>query len=339
MKAIVLQEPRNLTVADVEPPAGPGAGEALVRVHQVGVCGTDLHAYAGRQPFFEYPRIMGHELGVEIMEIAPGPHGLQAGDRCAVEPYLSCGRCVACRRGKPNCCVSVQTMGVHIDGGMQELYCVPIDTLHKSDVLSYDQLPLVETLSIGAHAVARADLEPDENVLVIGAGPIGLATIVAAQLRGANVMVLDLSPVRSEFCRRQLGVKTIIDPTENPIEQVQALTRGEMPTAVFDATGNASSMMHALHFVAPGGKLVYVGFSRDTLSFENTELHRREITLLGSRNALASDFAGVMRDMEAGRIDVSAWITHRASLSEVAGEFPRWLDPSSGIIKAVISID
>src|SRR5688500_1524126 len=158
MKTIILNEPGRFSLTDTLEPRSPAPGEAMVRVHRVGVCGTDLHAYRGRQPFFTYPRILGHELGVEVVEVGENAHGIRPGDRCAVEPYLNCGTCIACRHGKTNCCVELRVLGVHTDGGMREFIAVPVNKLHRSESLSWEQLALVETLGIGAHAVERAGL-------------------------------------------------------------------------------------------------------------------------------------------------------------------------------------
>ena len=209
MLQVTLQTPGQLVAADAGLPTA-AAGEALVRVHRVGVCGTDLHAFRGRQPFFSYPRVLGHELGVEVVE--PGGSGeIRRGDRCAVEPYLNCGSCIACRTGRPNCCTSLSVLGVHQDGGMREVIAVPARKLHRSDRLSYEQLALVETLAIGAHAVERATLEPGEFALVIGAGPIGVSVVQFARAAGAKVAVVDTSTARLDLCRRLWKVDCTID--------------------------------------------------------------------------------------------------------------------------------
>src|SRR5438046_1886544 len=153
MQTVVLEKPGLFALGSDHLPAISSPDEALVRVHRVGICGTDIHAYRGDQPFFTYPRIIGHELGVEIVQVGPNEAGLRAGDRCAVEPYLNCGSCIACRRGKTNCCARLQVLGVHTDGGMREYFTVPVRKLYRSEVLSLEQLALVETLGIGAHAV------------------------------------------------------------------------------------------------------------------------------------------------------------------------------------------
>jgi 2-desacetyl-2-hydroxyethyl bacteriochlorophyllide A dehydrogenase len=305
----------------------------------MGVCGTDLHAFAGNQPFFEYPRILGHELGVEVIAVGAGVNNVKPGDRCSVEPYINCQKCVACRRGKPNCCADLRVLGVHIDGGMREQLVVPARKLHPSAALSLDQLALVETLGIGCHAVERAGLEEGEFALVIGAGPIGLAVMQFAVERGAKVIALDVNAGRLDFCRRQLGVPLAINgAAEAPLEALRRLTGGDLPTSVFDATGSRASMSSAFAYPAPGGRLVFVGLFQGDVTFSDPEFHRRELALMGSRNAQAADFTRIIGLIEAGRIDTAPWITHRAPLAGAADEFPAWVRPETGVIKAMIEI-
>ena len=336
MRTIVLEEPGRLALANRPAPEAPRPGEALVRIHRVGVCGTDIHAFRGHQPFFSYPRVVGHELGVEVVAVGAGVSGLRPGDRCAVEPYLHCGSCAACRRGKTNCCSALQVLGVHIDGGMQEQLLVPAAKLHRSERLSFDQLALVEMLTIGAHAVRRAALSLGENVLVIGAGPIGLSVAQLAGLSGARVAVLEISAWRREFCGRQLGIARLLDGSGEVGRQLEGMFGGELPTTVFDATGSAASMMRAVEYVEHGGTLVYVSLVQGDIAFRDTELHRRELSLLRSRNALAADFRWVLSMVEDGRIDLGPWITHRAPAERAADEFPGWLVPDRGVVKAVV---
>lgn len=338
MKTITLDEPGRFSRSDTAEPGGAPAGEAIVRVRRVGVCGTDLHAYRGRQPFFEYPRILGHELGVEVVEAPANDRGLTPGDLCAVEPYLNCGECGACRRKKSNCCERLRVLGVHIDGGMRELITVPVDKLHPSRRLSLDQLALVETLGIGAHAVARAALEPGENVLVIGAGPIGLSVIQFAQVAGARVVLVELSPSRREFCRRHFGVESAIEPGEGTEARLREVLSGELPAAVFDATGNPGSMAVSFGYVANGGRLVLVGLVQGDVSFHDPEFHRREITLLATRNSLPDDFRRIVGLLEEGRIDTKPWITHRAGYGDFVEQFPAWLDREAGVVKAMLEL-
>jgi 2-desacetyl-2-hydroxyethyl bacteriochlorophyllide A dehydrogenase len=339
METLILTEPGRFTLTETALPAPPGPGEALVRVHRVGVCGTDLHAFKGEQPFFTYPRILGHELGVEVIALGDGAAttGLTVGDRCAVEPYLHCGACIACRQGKTNCCVRLQVLGVHTDGGMREIITVPAAKLRRSAALSYEQLALVEMLGIGAHAVNRAAIVPGEFALVIGAGPIGLSTLAFAQQAGARAIALDLAPGRLDFARTALGVEHTVRASDGALDEILALTNGDLPTVVFDATGNAASMHKAFRYVASGGRLVFVGLFQGDITFNDPDFHRRELTILATRNATGADHDRIITALEAGTFDPAAWITHQAPPEATVEQFAGWLRPEAGVIKAMVT--
>ncbi|HEY4383392.1 MAG TPA: zinc-binding alcohol dehydrogenase family protein [Ktedonobacteraceae bacterium] len=337
-KTIILEQPGQLRFAHTEEPGAPEPGEALVRVRQIGVCGTDLHAFQGDQPFFSYPRILGHELGVEVLEVGKNERGLTAGTKCSVEPYFHCGRCPACLRGKPNCCLSLQVLGVHIDGGMREYIHVPFQYLHPSPTLSLDQLALIEPLGIGAHAVSRAQLHEGERVAVVGAGPIGLAVTQFAVLAGAEVIVMDVSEQRLQFCQEHWPQTTCLSGQGDFLPALRDRFGDDLPTAVFDATGNPRSMHTSFSYVGQGGRIIFVGLFQGDITFNDPDFHRRELTILSSRNATSADFRRIIADMEAGRIHITPWITHRATAEEVVDSFPRWLDRNSGIVKAVITM-
>ena len=333
MKAIILDQPSSFSTVDIPEPQ-PTVGEAVVRISRVGMCGTDLHAYRGRQPFFTYPRILGHELSVEIVEA--GSTDLSVGMRCAVEPYLHCGMCLACRSGKTNCCVKLQVLGVHVDGGLREYFTVPNHKLHPSPTLTPDQLALVEPLCIGGHAVARAQLKPDETMLVIGAGPIGLAVLAHAQAAGVNLIAMDMSVDRLRFAREHFKVAATIQANANVLEQLSDLTNGDLPSVVFDATGNPASMNEAFNYAANGGRIILVGLHLDFVTFRDQDFHRKELTVLSSRNATAADFQRTIALLEAGQINIDPWVTHRVKESELIAQFPSWLDAQAGFIKAVV---
>jgi len=264
---------------------------------------------------------------------------VKAGDRCSVEPYINCGSCVACVAGKPNCCTAIRVLGVHSDGGMREQLILPARKLHRSDHLTFGQLALVETLAIGCHAVERAQLKSGEFALVIGAGPIGLSVMQFAVEKGAQVIVLDLNEARLTFCQQQLGVHHLINANEGKtVETLLALTDGQLPTAVFDVTGNPRSMAAAFDFPAHGGRLVFVGLFQGDVSFHDPNFHRRELSLLASRNALPADFTRIIHLLEGGRIDTKPWITHRATFDDVVMKFPEWTKPETGVIKAMIEM-
>ena len=336
MRAVVLEKPGQLQTIAVASPEKLKPGEALVRVRRAGICGTDLHAFEGIQPFFNYPRILGHELGVEVVEVGENNLGLAAGDRCALEPYFNCGHCIACRRGKSNCCVNLQVFGVHIDGGMREQVAVPVSKLHRSEELSVDQLALVEPLSIGAHAVRRGSPEYGETILVIGVGPIGLSVVQFVRQLEVEVVVMDVSERRLDFCWNALQIEHRIDAKSDPLPQLQKLLGGDLPTMVFDCTGDRQSMQNAFKYVGHGGKLIFVGLFLGDVTFNDPDFHRRESSLLSSRNATGEDFQRVMRGMEAGKIDVKRWITHRVCSANLVDVFPEWLKARSNVLKAVV---
>ena len=342
MKAILLEKPQSFRPLDIAEPAPPGPGEALVRVHRIGICGTDYGGFLGKMPFYSYPRIPGHELGVEVIGVGGGVTNVQPGDRCSVEPYINCQKCYSCRRGLTNCCEQHKTLGVMCDGGMCERMLLPARKLHVSRKLSYEQLALVETLAIGCHAVDRAGVKAGENVLIIGAGPIGLSAIEFVKVAGASCIVLDMVESRLAFCRERMGVKHTIlargDGSE--LKALAALTNNQLADVVIDATGSNKSMSSALEYCAFGARLVYVGITQQDLSFPHAPvMHRREVTLLASRNALSRDFARIIRLIEDGTIDTRPWITHRTNFDAMIGEFPSWLKPETGVIKAIVAME
>ena len=339
MRAIVLQHPGRFERVELDEPGRLGPGDALVRVHRVGICGTDVSGFLGKMPFFSYPRIPGHELGVEVVETGEGISHVKPGDRCSVEPYMNCGDCHACRKGASNCCANLKVLGVMTDGGLRDRFVLRADKLHPSTRLSFDQLALVETLAIGCHAVDRGQLVPGENCLVIGAGPIGLASIVFAKLAGARVIVLDMNRQRLAFCRDVMGVDETIVPGEALIDDLRRVTDGSLPDVVIDATGSNVSMSNAFGYIAPTGRLVYVGITTKEVTFTHPTFHKPEGTLLCSRNALPRDFARIIKLIEDGSIDTRPWITHRLAFDALPAEFEATCTKAdAGVIKAVVEV-
>ncbi|MFK7845667.1 MAG: zinc-binding alcohol dehydrogenase family protein [Rhodothermales bacterium] len=339
MNTLVLKEPGQFAFENRPALVEPAQGDVRVRVRRIGVCGTDLHAFKGDQPFFNYPRVLGHELGVEVLSLGSESSGLQVGDYCAIEPYLNCGVCVPCKSGKTNCCEKLLVLGVHEDGGMTEEMIVPAAKLHKSASLPLEHLALVEMLSIGAHAVSRAKLEIQDKVLVVGAGPIGLSVIQFAKLAGVEPVVFEMDETRRAFCSSFLGIDACVAPAENPMDQLRELMHGALPDVVFDATGNSTSMHRSFELIGAGGTLVFVGLILGDISFYNPEFHRKELTLKSSRNATSSDFDYVVRMLESGKINITPWITHRTNFNNTLNEFPSWLKREEGVVKAMIDLD
>jgi 2-desacetyl-2-hydroxyethyl bacteriochlorophyllide A dehydrogenase len=341
MKAIQLEKPLSFRHIDTPEALPPAAGEVLVRIHRVGICGTDLSGYLGKMPFFSYPRIPGHELGVEVIAVGAGVTNVKVGDRCSVEPYINCGHCYSCRRGFTNCCESNKTLGVMCDGGLTERMILPARKLHVSRKLNFEQLALVETLAIGCHAVNRGNPQTGEHVLVIGAGPIGLSVIEFAKLSGAKTIVMDMNEQRLAFVREKMGVPdTILTKGDGEeLKHLAEITNGQLADVVVDATGSNKSMAHALNYCAFTGRLVYVGITQQEISFlQAPALHRRELTILASRNALPGDFTRIIKLIEDGQINTDNWITHHASFSNMIEAFPSWVKPETGVIKAIVEV-
>lgn len=336
--AIRLEEPGRF-VAVPDEVSEPREGEARVRIRRIGVCGTDIHAFHGRQPFFEYPRILGHELAAEIVSLH-GNSDLQAGELVAVEPYLNDPGSQASRLGKSNCCESLAVLGVHCDGGMRPEINVPIRKLHRAASASADQLALVEMLGIGRHAVNRGTVSPGDRALVLGAGPIGLSILSFLQLHTENIAVADLSESRLAFCRDAFGVgRTIpVRPDLDWEARLRERFGGELPSVIFDATGNEESMNATFPLIAHGGRIVFVGLFQGAVSFDDPNFHRREISLLASRNATTEELGQVIEAIESRQIDTDPWITHRLDLGDVPAEFSAVIGDAT-LRKAVIHLD
>ena len=339
MKAIVLEKPGQLNRVEIDEPQSPQVGEAMVKVYRVGICGSDVSGYLGKMPFYSYPRIPGHELGVEVLTVGPEVTNVKPGDRCSIEPYINCGNCLACRKGASNCCANLKVLGVMVDGGLRSRFVLPARKLHPSTKLSYDQLALVETLAIGCHSVDRPALVKGETCLVIGAGPIGLSAIVFAKLTGAKIIVLDMNAKRLEFCKSVMGVDETIVLGDNVEQDLRKVTDGNLADVVIDATGSNASMSNAFGYVAPTGRVVYVGITTKEVTFKHPIFHRPEGTLLCSRNALPKDFKRIINLIETGQIDTKPWITHRTAFENLAADFPSFLKPETGVIKAMVEVE
>jgi 2-desacetyl-2-hydroxyethyl bacteriochlorophyllide A dehydrogenase len=336
MRALLCVRPGELTLVErAKPEVAPRS--ALVRLRRAGVCGTDLHIFEGTQPYFAYPRVIGHELSGEVEAVGEGGQ-FRVGQRVAILPYLSCGVCVACRRGKTNCCQRLNVLGVHSDGGMADFLCVLDDNLLDASGVSLDEAAMVEFLAIGAHAVRRGEIAPGQKVLVVGAGPIGIAVAIFAKARGAAVTALDTRADRLRFCADAIGVDHVVSAGADAREALGALTSDDFFDCVFDCTGSAKAMDAGFLYVAHGGAYVLVSIVLGQISFADPEFHKRETTLLGSRNATRADFDAVFTMLRAGKIPTARLNTHRASLDEAPAAFPHWLQPSSGVVKALIEI-
>lgn len=335
MKYIVCEKPGLFKMKEKSAPTLT-PNQALLKITKIGICGTDLHAYQGNQAFFTYPRILGHELSAEILEIGANDQQLSVGDRVVIMPYMSCGHCIACRYGKTNCCTNIKVLGVHADGGMQEVILVPSRFLLKANHLDDEQIAIVEPLAIGAHAVRRANITKVEFVLVVGCGPIGIGIIRLAQLNGARVIAMDVNEDRLDFVKGKWGIHTV-NALNDPAGQINQITNGDGCTAVFDASGNKRALESGVQYMSHGGRYILVGLYNGDLTFAHPFIHSKETTLMCSRNATLEDFQTVMQVLENGQFPLETFITHRVDFDDMITNFDSWLQPETGVIKAMVS--
>ena len=337
MEALVCRNPGELVVEE-RPEPQRATGDVLIRIRRVGICGTDYHIYEGSHPYLQYPRVMGHELAAEVVE-APAASRFRKDELVVVNPYIACGTCHACRKGRPNCCMNIAVLGVHRDGGMTRLISVPETNLYPADRLTPDQAATIEFLAIGAHGVSRAGASVKSGrTLVIGAGPIGIGAAIFAQIAGSAVTLMDIDGERLSESRQLIGADSAIAVSADAAQAVAELTHGDGFDTVIDATGNRTSMEAGFGYVAHAGVYVLLSVVRETITFADPVFHARETTLLASRNALKSDFEAVSGAIAAGKVPIAKLITHRTTLAGATGDLARWATEKRGLIKALIEI-
>jgi len=334
MKSISCEQPGSLIHQNISiPPLKPG--EVQIRIRQIGVCGTDLHAFAGNQAFFTYPRILGHEIAATVSQANGSP--FQPGDPVVVIPYLHCGKCSACQSGKTNCCSNLKVLGVHTDGAMQEYMSLSGDLLLACPQLNWEEMAMVEPLSVAAHAVKRAGIQTGDEVLVMGCGPIGLAIMVFAHLAGARVTALDTNRNRLQLAKDYFFAGTTIDAKQMESAPEKKTKFSSAFQVVFDATGNKQAMESGPYFAGHGGSFILVGLYKDQLCFHHPSIHAKELSLLCSRNATKSDFLEVIKVLSQKKFPTEKYHTHDVPFDEVPERFSQLTDPSMQVIKAMIT--
>ncbi|WP_258104068.1 zinc-binding alcohol dehydrogenase family protein [Marinoscillum sp. MHG1-6] len=338
MKYIVCEEPDRFELKTKEAPAF-SEGNALLKVKRVGICGTDLHAFKGNQPFFSYPRILGHELATEVVEVGENHQGISVGDRVVIMPYINCQECDACKAGKSNCCENIKVFGVHTDGGMQEVISLPTRLLLKANDLTFEEIAIVEPLAIGAHALRRADIKSRDVVVVMGCGPIGIGIIQLAKYLGAEVIAIDINDHRLKMVKEQFGADHIVNALEDPVEKVKEITNGRLANSVFDATGSKRAIEGGTDYMRHGGNYVLVGLFKGDLTFTHPKIHAKETTLMCSRNATLYDFEFVMKVLSEGEFNTEAYITSKVPFETILTGFDAWTSPESKEIKVVTTLD
>lgn len=329
VRAIYCAAPETLELREAPAPE-LRPGWVRIGIRHIGICGTDYHIFEGNFPYFEYPRIIGHELSGVVLD--GNGSGLAAGDAVVINPYLNCGACPACREGKTNCCETLKVIGVHADGGMADEVVMPSGNLYRADGISLRDAAMVEFLAIGAHAVKRSEMKAGNRVLVVGSGPIGLGVAFFAKIAGGDVTVVDAAPDKIA-ATRALGFTTLA-----PDDPELAAVRRSGFDAVFDATGSIRAMNASILHVRNGGSYTLVGVIKGDLVWPDSEVHRRELTIRASRNAQKADFDHVMDSMRKGLIPTADLATHATTLEQVAVDMPKWAHDRTGLIKAIVSI-
>lgn len=335
MNALVCHQPGELSWQLRGIPK-PQKKEVLIKVKTVGICGTDIHAWGGKQPFFSYPRVLGHEICGEIVDVGDEVEAWRVGQQVAVIPYVACHSCSACQSGRDNCCENIAVIGVHRDGGFSEYLCVPQQNILLAEGIDPAAAALIEPFAISAHAVRRAALQPGADVLVVGAGPIGLGAAAIAKAEGARVAVADVSADRRAHVAAQLDLPTVDPLAADFTRRLRDLFSGNLAQTLIDATGNAQSMNQAVDRIRHGGSIVFVGLFKGDLQFSDPEFHKKETTLLGSRNATAEDFARVGELMRGGHLRAEMLLTHRLRFDELGSTFEQEVINNPRLIKGVI---
>ena len=323
MKALLLKGPGNAVVADVPEPRLSGNDEILLKVRKVGLCGSDLNSYRGRNPLVSYPRILGHEIAATVAEVNPRHPEWQPGAEVAVSPYTNCDGCASCMRGRPNACQFNQTLGVQRDGALTELIAVSASRLYRAD-LSLQELCLVEPLTVGFHAAARGRVAASDTVAVFGCGGVGLGAVSGAAFRGATVIGIDVDDDKLATARKAGASHTIDSSAVDLHAQLAELTGGRGPDVIIEAIGLPQTFRAAVEEVAFTGRVVYIGYAKEQVAYETRLFVQKELDILGSRNAQPEDFRDVIRMLEAKRFPVSEAITHKVSLPEAPAILVAW---------------
>jgi threonine dehydrogenase-like Zn-dependent dehydrogenase len=338
VKAVVMHAPGDVRVESVPDPTR-GFAEALLRVRRVGLCGSDLNSYRGRNPLVSFPRVPGHEIAATIVELGTEhPAHLQVGMDVTLSPYKNCGQCPACRNGRPNACRDNQTLGVQRDGAMGEYLAVSMDKLFVAD-LSLDELCLVEPLTVGCHAVARAEVTPEDVVAIFGCGGVGLGAVAASAFRGATTVAMDVDDAKLEIARKAGAAHVIHTKRQDAREALGKLTGEDGPDVMIEAVGLAETFRAAVELVAFTGRVVYIGYAKESVSYETRLFVQKELNILGARNALPEDFRQVIQMLEQHRFPVEAAISTVAPLDQAPDLLRAWSEDPAQYTKIMITLD
>ncbi|TWT29565.1 putative zinc-type alcohol dehydrogenase-like protein YjmD [Posidoniimonas corsicana] len=335
MKAFQITEPGASRLTELADPQ-PAAGEVLLRIRCVGFCGSDLNTYRGMNPLVSYPRIPGHEIAGTVAALGEGVAGWTVGQDVLVFPYTECGACSACRAGRPNCCRDNKTLGVQRDGAMAELACVPQGKLLSADGLSPTELALVEPLTVGAHAAARGQASEGEHVVVFGAGAIGLGAIAGAAYRGAVVTAVDIDDAKLALAQKCGATHAVNSAAQDLHARLQELTGGHGPALAIEAVGLPQTFVSAVEEVCFAGRVVYIGYAKEAVSYDTKLFVMKELDIRGSRNALRTDFEQVIAMLQAGGFPTAEVVSHRGPLDQAGGLLAEWAEAPQRFTKIQI---
>ncbi|PWW20539.1 L-gulonate 5-dehydrogenase [Cytobacillus oceanisediminis] len=339
MKAVQIPRAMEMEVIEIEKPAISSPDEVLVKVKRMGICGSDMHIYHGTNPLATYPRIVGHEVAGEVIEVGSNVSGIKPGDHVVVEPIRYCRECYACRKGRPNVCKSLSVFGVHEDGGLREFFVLPEKQLHVvNSSLEWDEAVLAEPYTIGAQAVWRGAVEKGDTVFIQGSGPIGICILKMAKLQGARVIISDLKQERLAFAKEN-GADEVIHASEESVEdRILELTDGEGPNVVIDAVCLPSTVEMGVNLVSPAGTVVVLGFDERPSSIPQLPITKKEVTIVGSR-LQTNQFEKVVSLLNEGKLQSNGFITHQFSISKVQEAFQYVEKNPEQVRKAVIVFD
>jgi threonine dehydrogenase-like Zn-dependent dehydrogenase len=333
MRAVSLQRPGHVEVIDLQEPVRR-PGELLLRIERVGLCGTDLNSFRGRNPLVTFPRIIGHEIAATVIE---GSAKVPAGTRVTVSPYTSCGMCASCLSGRFNACKDNQTFGVQRDGAMTEWISVPEDKVYPSS-LSIKELCLVEPLTVGVHAVSRGRVKSEDSVAVFGCGGVGLGAIAGAAFRGARVIAIDVDETKLNVARSAGATDLIHSRNEDIHACLQEITDGHGPSVAIEAIGLSETFVAAVEEIAFTGRVVYIGYAKQPVAYDTKLFIQKELDIMGSRNALPEDFHEVIAMLESGRFPVEEAVSNEVSMQEVPAILERWSESPSDFRKILVHV-
>jgi threonine dehydrogenase-like Zn-dependent dehydrogenase len=337
MQALMMKQPGEVAVESVAEPT-PGPGEVLLKVKRVGLCGSDLNSYRGKNPLVQFPRILGHEVAATIVYDTPGRPDLAAGTDVTLSPYTSCGQCASCRRGRPNACQFNQTLGVQRDGALTEYITQPLEKLYTAK-LSLKELCLVEPLTVGFHAVARGRITAEDTVAIIGCGGVGLGSVAASGFLGARTIAIDVDDAKLEVARKAGATDLINTTRESMHDRLAAMTNGHGPDVIIEAIGLPETFRAAVEEVAFTGRVVYIGYAKEPVAYETRLFVQKELDILGSRNALPSDFKAVIQMLEQGRFPVEDAVSAIVTMEEAPQSIAAWSSNPSQFSKIMVRLD